>query len=52
MTKWEYYEHSERIATDKNLLKKLNVLGSEGWELVAVTYEVGFLRAILKRPKP
>ena len=50
MAKWEY--KSERLA-GMQIDNQLNFLGSEGWELVHVTYqseeEYPFL-CILKRP--
>jgi hypothetical protein len=52
ITKWEY--RSERFDTDvytsEAIVRDLNGLGYEGWELVAVTPGNGYYRMWLKRP--
>ena len=46
MQTWEYQVHRGEISEDR-----LNYLGKDGWELVAVTEQPPGLTAYLKRPR-
>lgn len=52
MAQWEYHVRAIDSGSEREM-DILNELGSDGWELVAVTPETGgkFLTTYLKRPK-